>query len=149
MTILKAIIKPNNSLKVKFQKTDDAEIDHIVVQESNSVIHEDLRNEFNKLAVHVQKLCGFNGSVDDIEITGLTLKHGDKEGVVFKGKKKCGKRVLNFNSYFIDTVNEEYDLLSKMNRQIQQCLIEVEAYIENEKIGEGKTDLEDSDNEVD
>lgn len=105
----------NDTLYVEFQHRLPGGIIKNVNQESNSLVHNDLRNAMQKLAKHVAIMADTSESVnikylidlgndfsdiseglDDIKVTGVVLTGDERpEGVMIIAQKKIGPKVLN------------------------------------------------------
>jgi hypothetical protein len=137
-------------------------------------IHQDLFNAFHKLRVHLAFLVEIvdveesdmfdDGSIYDalkfskFKVTSFTLGgEGEHEGVVITGQKQLlSNKVLNLNSPFTKFEPQKgtynYKFLHEMYHDVNNCIYEVEQYLQGKHapnpqldlFDESKTDIHDT-----
>lgn len=115
-------------------------------KKGNHLIHQDLRDAFDRLRPHLAKLCDLReGDVikksienvheeafSHIKISGFTIGgEGEDEGVTISGRKRFGGKSINLNSPF-QKWEDEYDpymYADELSQAIEACVYEVEQYL--------------------
>ncbi len=149
--IKKAKIK-GRSLEVELTESIDngnGPITNEVVLKCTGLAHDDLLARFDRLKVHLVKICDMKKaetitaenienfdlkSLDDYEVKGISIGGDDEhEGVVIIGAREFESgKVLNLVSPFTKFTDEHapYEFESDLYNDVQACIYEVELYLE-------------------
>jgi hypothetical protein len=107
-------------------------------------IHQDLKDSFNKLHVHLAILCDevkepkkkdLAATVfETFDVRGFSIGGSDEnEGVTISGFKDGKYGIVNLNTPFTKYEDSEYPFVSDLASDIESCLYEVEEYLFNGK----------------
>lgn len=125
--------------------------DHPGERYPDRYMHDDLRNAFAKLKVHLAYRCGFirkdeikstekyaKELISGIKVTGISVKAG--EGVVITGLRKTEEKdVVIVNTPFTRFEHgnpNSYRFAEDLTRCVDELLAEAQLYLENKKVGE-------------
>lgn len=149
----KAKIK-DSQLTVTYEEVFTSEnYSNTIEKKCSQVIHKDMRDAFDKLALHLVCACEMPeavkireagiydfpvGELNNYVVTGYSHGGSDESaGVTIIGQKllKSGK-VLNLVSPFIQYEDDEaYEYAGELSVDVQGCDYEVKEYLFNEKYG--------------
>lgn len=137
VVIKKAKIK-GDTLEVEYEETTP-DGTATVKKAWNARIHQDLRDAFKELNVHLSELCeqyskeGFGFMESGINCTGYSLGGADEHaGVTLIGQRELeNKRILNLVSPFVkwEDENAAYYNIEILETAIDKCTKEVLAYL--------------------
>lgn len=152
--IRKAKLK-GRSLEVELTEhidTDNGPITNEVIMKCTGLVHDDLISRFDRLKIHMVKICDMRKSetitdetidqfdisiLNDYEVKGFSIGGEDEhEGVVIIGSREFESgKVLNLVSPFTKYNDEHspYDFESDLYNDVQACVYEVELYLEGSK----------------
>lgn len=153
--IKKAKIVHESFLEAEYtisEKNGDNSVSSTINLSSNKIIHNDLKEAFNKLTAHLGMLTELvsdalvdrddfysDGSFETLEVRSFSIGGEDEhEGVTISGFKKLrGKRILNLNTPFTKFDPEKdtsgYLFLHELYYDVQQCINEVVLYIQGKQ----------------
>lgn len=105
-----------------------------VVKKCDYLVHNDLLQAFEKLVPHMINICELACEKEEVKITGFTLAEGaDGDGVVLVGQKTLSTgKILNLVSPLTEYYGE-YLLGEELSEAIENCLHEVELYLNEGK----------------
>lgn len=153
ISISRVKIFDDHFLSISYSRIDKkgGHSDHPGERYPDRYMHQDLRDAFAALKVHLAHRCGFirkeeitslsNYSKDlltGIKVTGVSVKPG--EGVVITGTRKTEEKdVFAINTPFTRfdiTSSNAYRFADHLEEQIELLLQEAQLYLENKKVGE-------------
>jgi hypothetical protein len=144
--IKKASIKDNNYLSVEYTE-QQADGFSTIKKECKIPVHLDLITAFAQLDMHLTQLCyqyDYNGNFDEANVSykAFTISgSADNEGVVLIGSRKLeNDKLLNINSPFQKFKDDFffYEFTDDLYRKLNNCKVEVIAYLLEGKHNESK-----------
>lgn len=97
-----------NKVQVTYHDVDGREV---TLVDTDTTPSPDLGMSFNKMKEHMSKIYKYDGSLDNIAITGFSIKHGDDNEIrsfVVKGQMKFDNgKTVNIATPSINAVTEE------------------------------------------
>lgn len=107
-------------------------------------VHQDLKDAFEKLHVHLAILCDEVKAPKKKEFEVATFPeffvrsfsiggNDENEGVTVSGAKEGAYGLVNLNTPFCKWESEDYPFAQELTEQIESCIYEVEQYLFHEK----------------
>lgn len=127
ITIKKAKLIRGLFLEVEYtERTEDDTLE--IKKKSNQVVHEDLKDSFQKLAPHLESLCE-QPEESEITISGFTIT-GMDDGFVISGSRKLSNgKVLNLNSPNERWEDSEYRYRDEIGQLLEEAKSEIHQYL--------------------
>jgi len=142
--IKKAKIKDELFLEVEFNEDLPGHCKKDTKLTSTIPVHQDLKDAFRKLHVHLAILCDEvtapkkkdfdTAEFSDFDVRGFSISgNDDSEGVTLSGYKEGKYGIVNLNSPFTKWESSEYPFTSELSENIEKALYEVDQYLFNGK----------------
>ncbi len=131
VTIKKAKIKDGMFLEVEYdERASDG--DNNVKKSCTAIVHDDLKNAFNGLNIHIENICEL-ANHQLIKAKGFTIGgSGDHEGVCLIGSSELELGLLNLVTPFVKW-DSDYKNIAELGEVIEACKAEVLLYLFEEK----------------
>lgn len=145
LKIRKATIKDELFLYVEYNQELVKHRKNDIKLTCNRPVHQDLKDAFQKLHVHLAIISDQNVKVpkkkdlEETEFEGFYVKgftiggNEEHEGVTLTGNFEGKYGTVNLNSPFTKWTNEDYPFINELSLLIDNCIHEVKEYILNGK----------------
>jgi hypothetical protein len=138
--IKKAKIKDSMFLEVEYTEQLPGHNKKDRKESSTVPVHQDMKDAFYKLHVHLAVLCDEvktpkRGDIESSEFEGFIVGgfsiggSGENEGVTISGSKEGKYGTVNLNTPFTKYESSEYPFVAELNACIESCVYEIEQYL--------------------
>ncbi|OJV40859.1 MAG: hypothetical protein BGO29_14930 [Bacteroidales bacterium 36-12] len=120
---------------IEYVTVNEIQAQNEVVKKCDYLAHNDLLKSFENLTAHMINICELACEKKEVKITGFTLADGaDGDGVILVGQKTLSTgKILNLVSPLTEFFGDEYLYGEDLSLAIDQCIEEVELYLNEGK----------------